>query len=352
MFESPRLQGIEQNSILNYVINGGLDYWQRKVTATFTGNGANENYVADRFRRSGAIADNPTMNMTVERVTDIPSALVNEIDHSMKLTNNAVIADVTTSTTDVFGMNHVLEKTIMKPLIGKKVKVSFWAKANSAKQYSFVSGAFDGSYQVVQELNVTTQWTRYEYSLDFSNGTYGSSNSDPGAYFLVELYHNGLGAAPGPGEFTPPPSPYRGLPTQDNFFDAIGNELFLTGFMMREDKGEEYEVPFKRYGRDLREELLGCQRYYEVIPTSALLWQVDSSNTTRGASNYQYQAAKRAIPVLQANFDLLHINGGNSATCTALASSIYGTTNGQTSGSITVDFWYRNNNPVLMDCEL
>lgn len=295
----------EATDITNYFINGSLDIKERGESFTYSGNGANENYNFDRIRRSGSIASAPTMDLLVESSNDLPAVLSEAgLQNSMRILNNAVVADGSDNV-DEFGFVSNLEKRHIQKLLGKKVRASFWAKANRNMALSFqlVAASATTPTNHVFEFNPTNTWQKFDFAVDLSTAIHDVNDTSSALAFVFELYQNfNTYAAPSVGEYNQS-FVFRGLQSQENFLGTVGNELFLAGFMISEDNDAE-DIPFVRAGKNLEGERFLAKRYFErqrysgtgqVIATG----YVQSSGTIHATIPY---FEKRVTPTISSTF--------------------------------------------------
>ena len=268
------------NERKNYIINGGMDFWQRNTL--FNGNGS----YADRFRSSSTIAS----PIEVSRSTDVPSV---NLTYSMKLksTGTHTVVDG-----DICGITYGIEGNFIKPLIGKDSVASFWLKANHNASYSFTIGnwAVD-TYIKLMTIDVTTEWTRYEMPINFDSDHTWSGGTDAAVYVLFELLSSDTTGATVEGDHINSGGA-RGIIGQDNFFDTVGNELQIAGLMLEEGTKKS---EFKTSGRDYAEELQLCQRYFEVgYYHSGFRNTIPFTGSRAPYGRAYYKMTKRITPVV------------------------------------------------------
>lgn len=142
-----------QPSFKNRIINGGINVWQRATTISNTTNA----YTADRWKVS---SDNSNIS-------------VNLVPTPFAYAKNAVRIKATTNNPSFIQFGQQIENINCWDLQGKKVTISFWAKAlngNSAStslkvrtrtKSSETDLIFHGTAAVVETtLDLTTDWTK------------------------------------------------------------------------------------------------------------------------------------------------------------------------------------------------
>jgi len=254
----------------NKIINGDFTIWQRGSTQTTAGYGS-----VDRFNCSfeGGSQSVSQVSFTLGQ-TDVPG-------NPIRFLRNTIVGGSAASN------YHVVAQAIenARILSGKKVTVTFYAKANATKSISvelsqnFGSG---GSTQVdgigVKKFSIGTTWTKCQTVVDVPSiaGKILGSTAD---YTSVNIWlSNG--------------STWNGstnsLGVQSGTFD-IAHLSLVEGDATAEDD------PFEQ--RHYQQELALCQRYYELLTSIAA-----SGYTTLTPTSYSCRVAfavqKRIIPTM------------------------------------------------------
>lgn len=233
----------------NLLLNGSFDIWQRGATVP------NGGYGADRWFSAGDVG---------ARSTDVPDSRF------------LYSCEIGSSTAGYPVIGQRIEAANSRHLVGKKVTLSFWAKnvsgssnlyaelvyANSADNF----GSATSTSVVVVSASPSSSWTKYTASL----GTVPSGGANGLGIYIVR---NNASAA----------------------------TTRVTGVQLEiGDTATNYEFIGERGG--IAAELARCQRYYQVIDTSALLGQ---SQTTTACVFTGRLAEMRTTPtmtLLRSNF--------------------------------------------------
>ena len=223
----------------NYIINGNFDIWQRGTSQTNSGYGS-----ADRWHNSNA---GSTKTHSRVACTDTERALFNASYFS-----RTVVSSVPGNGNYVQKVQRIEDIT---KLAGKKVTLSFWAKADTNKNIAIefeqifgTGGTSSGGVGGIgaQKILLTTTWTKYTIIADIPSiigktiGTDGVHTSFTSVHFWLDAGSNfNLSTA--------------NLGQQSGTFDIAQVQL------------EEGSVatPFEQ--RPVGLELSLCQRYYEVV---------------------------------------------------------------------------------------
>jgi len=217
----------------NYIINGGMDIWQRGTSFTTTGA-----YSADRWYLNidGASAG------TASQIT---SSLPTGFRYGMKLQRTAG-----NTGTGGIGIGQSFETSTSIPLAGQTVSFTFWAKAGAnfsganlqirigfgtGTDQAMVNayGGWTGYSEVSGSVNLTTSWVRYT-----TNGTVPSNATQ----ISVRTFYSPTGTA-----------------GADDSYSITGHQFELGSV----------PTTFTRAGGTIQGELAACQRYLPAITTTA-----------------------------------------------------------------------------------
>jgi hypothetical protein len=213
----------------NLIINGNFDFWQRGVS--FVG----QEYTADRWI---SFANDSVTRQSFSAVPEVPGA-------------QFYLRKTPVQTGGYHAVQNIIENGGVD-LSGKTVTLSFWARRNTASDYSM--NVFSLLVNDQQEsggfVTLTGSWTKYILTLNIpvTNGT------SPHRYIRFNPQGDGRG------------------------FDLAQVQLELGSSA----------TPFSRAGGDMQGELAKCQRYYEKSYNHDVLIQ---TNTTQGISSSIDQAA-------------------------------------------------------------
>ena len=275
----------------NFVINGGMDVWQRGATGLGTTTGS---YTADRWVLGSS-------STTVTRDADVPVSPY--FNYSLKM--------VGTGDNSLIQRVEAVNSTL---LAGQTVTFSFYAKRTAgagALDVRFYYPTTTDTYGAITQIGSTvvvsaspsSSWTRY--SVTAAIGT----NITTGLQILI----NNTGAA----------------------------TTFITGAQL--ELGS-VATQFSRAGGNIQGELAACQRYYQRISSNATATLCDfgalalaSGSTTAEGYGSRLAVAMRVTPT---SLDYANVGVRNSAGTTTgvtvLAIAGYGSTEQAVHYSITV----------------
>lgn len=280
----------------NYIINGNFDIWQRGITQTSSGYDSD-----DRWTNSNNISTK--VHSRVE-CTDTERVLFNAQYFSR------------TVSTYVSGTSSFVMKTQtienMPILAGKKVTVSFWAKADSNKVMNVKVTDLYGSGGTptvpgtniinLGNVNLTSSWQKYSFTATLPSLVGKTLGTNGDHCFRLDF---GFTFSPDRREVV-----NYGMPVgQSGTFDIAQVQL------------EEGSVatPFEQRPYGL--ELSLCQRYYE---TSGSARCEEFRNSTTGITQYgavRFYVKKRVTPSVIVSSDNFNTasniaeNNGNNIPC-------------------------------------
>ena len=265
--EIPESEKVELKSgRKNAIINGNFDIWQRGTSATSNGYGSNDRWFD---QDSGSTKVNTRESFAVGQ-TDVP--------------NNPSYFSRTT-VTSVVGANNVVNKQQkienVRSFSGETATLTFWAKADSNKdiatEFAQVMGTGGSPSSNVLSIgvtthNLTTSWQKFTVTTvipSISGKTLGSNNDD----YLSIIFYFDAGS-----NFD---ARTNSLGQQSGTFDIAQVQIEKGTFATDFDK------------RSIGEELLLCQRYYEISTGSGGNGTAPNDYAT---STVNWKVTKRAIP--------------------------------------------------------
>lgn len=255
----------------NYLINGGLDIWQRNTS--FAGITATPAYTADRFKTE---AGGTGVNVTTSRQTDVPAG--EGFQYSMRSLFTAGTAPLAT------GHVQRIEAILSKGLASKKATFSFWAKsaglitqafvnlytpvslvANTWGTRTYVDDAPVGSDVIIQ---LSTSWQKYIITFDVP----ATASLGLAASIVVSG-------------------------------GVVSDGLLTTGWQLEEGISSS---AFEYSGSNFISEISLCQRYYEksyaldtsvasITNTGVIAWRQVAGGQTAQTS---FRAEKRVAPTV------------------------------------------------------
>ena len=285
------------NSLVNLLINGGFNFWQRGTTFTSVADSA---YTADRwkYKKSG------TMVHTISRSTDVPASAV---------TPYSLLATVTTAqaslgTTGLCYLQQLVEGNFSYKIYGKKICLSFWVKASKTGTYSVRIANSAKDRVLVKSFTVNSASTWEQKTIRLSHSITGTWNKDTSIglelSFILGAGSNYNTATDG----TWVASDLYAVPTQVNGLDTIGNTFQLAEVVLVEDNNGQTRVPnFVMAGRNYLDELLLAQRYFEksyeldVAPGTAGASGrigINAGDATNALPPVRFSTIKRSTPVV------------------------------------------------------
>jgi len=301
-----QLSGVSVNENIagkNFVINGGMDIWQRGTSFAPSASTVST-YTADRWIhfRGGLV-----LGSTIAQVA---SGLTG-FNYAMRVQRNSG-----NTSTQSLQISTSIETQNSLPMAGQTVNFSFWARAGAnysgstlgaVLQYGtgtdqLISNGFTGATTIsTSNSALTTSWQRFTYS-----ATVASTATQLGCYF----------------SFTP-----TGTAGANDYYDITGVQLEIA----------PQATPFSRAGGSIGGELALCQRYFWQITAdtsnaNAVLAGIGTANTTTSyATPVQFPVTMRAVPSTTVAFaNLQAVDGANSYTITSL--SLVGGTNSTQTG--------------------
>ena len=274
----------------NKIINGGFDIWQRGTSIAGLNNATS--YAADRW----SIFRSTATNFTMSRQSIVSSEL-SGFNYCARFQRNS--GDTSTSNMYLIA---TFESTNIKPLAGKTVTYSFYARkganysgGNLNLNIDFGTGTDTApltqptsSATTTTSFVLTTSWQRFSQSVSVA-----STATAARAYW----------------DYVP-----TGTAGANDYFEITGVQLEEGGVA----------TPFEQ--RPIQTELALCQRYYEQERTTlqTMYWASDASGSVYGQS-FIFSTPKRAAPTIR-TYDSANTNDRHS-TFNAGATRTDGRTN-------------------------
>jgi len=255
-------------SIHNLRINGNFDFWQRGTSFTSVTNGL---YTADRWRYQ-KLGTASLQNITQD--TDVPTVTQSGFQslYSMLITQSAT-TDVTVDAGDLLGIGQRMEGQDYVNLHGGKGREQFWIKASIAGVYpiAFRNSAANRSYVTTFTVAAANTWQKI--TIDIALDSSGTWLFDNGIGLVMNIglmvgstYQTATQGSWVAGEFYAP----SGV-TLVNVAGTSGATIRLAqsscipgDFVAT--SGVVADLPFRRAGRTIGDELRMCWRYlYRVV---------------------------------------------------------------------------------------
>ena len=290
----------------NRIINGAMMIDQRNAGASVTPT-TNGTYNLDRWRNSLTQASKFSVQQNAGSVTP-PTGFTNYLGVTSTSAYSVLAGDI-------FGQMQMVE--------GYNIADFAWGTASASavtlsfKVYSSLTGTFGGSIS----NNANDRFYVFSYSIPVANAWTTISVTIPGATSGTWLTNNGIGAAIhfgiGVGSTYSGTAgswgttAYYSATGATSVVGTSGATFYITGVQL--EKGS-VATPFevRQYG----EELMLCQRYYELVGQGSVA--SSTTNTSAEALVCKFQVAKRATPSIThlGNYTLL-IAGQASFTATS-----------------------------------
>ena len=318
----------------NFIINGGMDIWQRGTSIAFT---STRLYTTDRFQALQASGGNCTVSrQATGDTTNLPN-----IQYAAR-----VGRDNGTTQTGAVYFAQTIETINSIPLAGQTVTVSFYARkganfsatsdilnlvvATGTGTNENILAGFTGSATPISTTKtLTATWQKFSAS-----ATLASTTTEIGFY----VYYNPTGTA------------------------GAADYLEITGVQLEEAASAS---DFSRAGGTIALELAACQRYFVNFGGSATYEHFCAGfakNTTGTIHALSFPVEMRVAPTASVsavgNFEVFA--GVSTATCTNVTfgfigkktTSIEGTTTGLTALAGTVLLSNTTNARLIFSAEL
>jgi len=272
----------------NFIINGGMQVWQRATATTTSGTGSYK--TVDRFQ----IYESTNGVYTTEQSTGNSG----DTGHDTALQANVTTADSSIGAGQYAAIVHRIEAQNLQGLrwgtaAGKNLILSFWVKSNKTGIYSLSTEKNDATtYRRVNEftINVADTWEQKTIKIppltnSNSGGTIANDNG-LGIKFEWCLAYGSTFTTTSLDQWIT--SSHFASTNQVNWMDSTSNNFYLTGVQL--EVGTE-ATPFEH--RSFGDELARCQRYFQYLPSGALgRW----NNSTDCELGVNFPTVMRATP--------------------------------------------------------
>ena len=297
-----------QLSNRNKVINGGMTISQRHGTSAVQLS-ATEQYIVDRFKNdTGSSFD---MKADASQSTDHPDGFSN----SLKLVCDGVSS---AGTDGNGGISTFIEGQDVQDFgfgnsNAKAITLSFYAKSaaqNANHTYSVMVGySKDGTNARVKQLKsftVTASWQRFTMTFQPTGVAQSAGITNSNAYGIQIFFSLAAGSNDLVSEITTwtEDAALVGVTGQDNFFDASGNELYITGVQL-EVGSVATDFEHRSYCIELNE----CKRYYTSFPAGYIGGGRGGSGGSLLLYNYYLTTPMRAAPTFEPSSGWSSTNG-------------------------------------------
>ena len=283
----------------NFIINGGMDIWQRGTSFSNTSTGGALQYTTDRW---GAYRGAGVSGTAVTQLTGTNVGLTgfNYAARVQRISGN-------TSTNQII-FTQSLESNNTYPLAGQTVTLSFYARCGAnfsatasgfSVQLGLSAGGIDSNlyngyasanYPTAFSGTLTTIWQRYSTTFTIPANT---------TQFGMQIFYVPTGTA-----------------GTNDYFDITGVQLEIG----------QVATPFSRAGGSIGGELLLCQRYFQHYGNGSAseYYGVGSNITTSyGMVSLPLKVKMRATPSVTysaaSTFNIVAGGGGSYVTPTSLS---------------------------------
>lgn len=250
MFESPRLDTLDNRTVRNYFMNADLRYFQRSISELIS-NGSFD-YVADRFLVGPGLDGVAGSQTTYSRSTDVPDS---EAKYSLQTVANY-------SDNEEHSFIQRIESIFAKDFTGQKVSFRFWYKT-------------DGCDQIRVKLQHATAEDNFTSTSIVYNQTFAITGDSTWRSITVE----GIDIA----------NVENGLQFHAVYISNTTASVTSFFALPQLNLGETIE-DFTIFGRDTIEEFKYCQRYCQKsysVDTPLGTVTVLGQHIARGPSNDQ-----------------------------------------------------------------
>jgi len=251
---TPRIDSL--NSYNNLIIGGNFDFWQRGTSVT--GLNASTTYLADRFllRTAGT-----TAVYRMDRSTDVPTYAQSGFQSLYSLAVQCTTLDSSVGAADNVSVEHRLEGYDYAQIAsGAPFRIQFWVKSVLAGVYCFSMVNSAGNRCYVKEYTLPSNtWTKI--SIDLNSDTSGTWLLDNGRGILFRWALMSGTDNQAAANSWQAGSAYS-TSNQVNFSSSTSNIFYITQVsLIAGSFGANDDLPFKRAGRTIQQELAMCQRY-------------------------------------------------------------------------------------------
>jgi hypothetical protein len=257
-----------QNDLVNPVINGGMDIWQRGTSFT-----AASVYTADRWQKDGQTTRTISRENTGD-TTNLPN-----IQYCLKAARNN--GDTVTFASGVYS---TFENATSTPFIGKTVTWSFYARKGSSFTGSFVLRSMTG--------------TGTNEVANFATNMTGQVNTDT-TITLTTTWQRFAVTVTIPTSATQIAVGFRHAPTgtasdTNDYFEVTGVQLDFGTYTA------STAPAFRRSGGTIQGELGACQRYFyrHVSGNNKAIMTAAAYSSTVIAGTVFFKTEMRTTPTL------------------------------------------------------
>lgn len=305
----------------NLLINGGMNIWQRQITAAVSGGYK----TADRWQTDFSSLG----GFTQSRSTDVPSG--QGFSYSLKM--DCTSADTSPAASDKLIIIQRIEGQNLQHLqkstsSAKKMTLSFWVKSNKTGTYVVKFETTGGRFiSKTYTINSSSTWEKKTITVEGDTG--GSAIANDYTEGLSVQWWLGAGAnyTLGLNGSWDVVTENLSASGQVNLADSTSNEWYMTGCQL-EVGSQATNFEFEPFETVLRK----CERYYEHsfhegqfegAVTTSHCWHTNSfSSSDDNCPGPFFRVVKRDTPVVRLYSSSLNVagqisSGGTPRTATA-----------------------------------
>jgi hypothetical protein len=247
---------IPSYSSRNYIINGGMDFDQRRgFTASSPYTSGGTWYVSDRFKLE--VFGTVTGSYTIQTIADAPTSFTK----SGKVTSggsgfSATLGSFISHSIEGFNSRSLLFGTSA----AKTITLSFWVKSTTVGTMSVTFYAINGFRNYITEVKINNANTWEFKSVTIKGCQDGAWNKDEtlGLKVIFGIQSSGSWLVSPTNVWNTANAVFSA--NQTNFIASASNSVQITGVMLNEGP---VAAPFELSGGTIAGELAMCQRYYE-----------------------------------------------------------------------------------------
>jgi hypothetical protein len=281
----------------NLLINGNFQCWQRNTNVT--GLGTDSGYfTADRWRIN--LGGTSAGRFTMSRTAGDPDGF------NYGLVINCTTADTSIAADEQLRLNYRIEGQDLQQLekgtsTAKAVTISFYAKVDGSATNFVVELQDNNNTRTISKMfTFTNTWTRYYWTVP--GDTTGALNQDNSMSMTLNFWLN-AGANHTSGTLNTSWNARTNANVAagiHSLFASTSNEFYLAGVQL--EVGEK-ATPFEH--RSFGEELVLCQRYYQVITDG----NGSAFQASQAGMSLEFRQKMRANPALSLSGAVSITNG-------------------------------------------
>jgi hypothetical protein len=286
----------------NKIINGNFDIWQRGTTQTVSDYGSADRWYNEHTGSSKTVSRQQFNNGQTD-VPGNPSYFIRTVVTSGAGAGNYV------------SISQLIEN--VSSLSGQTATLSFWAKADAAKNIAiefsqnFGTGGTPSARVTtigVTTVSLTTSWQKYSVTVSIPSIAGKALGSDGNSSLQVTLW-------------------FEAGSTFNSRTNSLGNQSGTFDIARVQLESGASATPFEE--RPLGLELQLCQRYYQRLPLSIYAQASCYDNGNRCVGSWFLSTPMRATPTLQnvGTSTISYVDsGGNSAAVGSIVATYTSTT--------------------------